>query len=229
MTKSVLGNKSDKESELFNREDWASSYCNVKKELQEVSINPIKGSIPQELSGTLYRNGPARLERNGQWVHHPFDGDGMISSFKFNNGKVIFKNRFVKTKAWQEEEKLGRFIYRGVFGTQRQGGPWANAFDLRLKNIANTHVIKLGTELLALWEAAGPHSLDPETLETNGISTLGGVLKSKEPFSAHPKFDPGHNGTARMVSFGVRAGPTSTIRLMEFSLDGQLLNERKEK
>ena len=27
--------------------------------------------------------------------------------------------------------------------------------DLKFKNIANTHVIKLGDEILALWEAAG--------------------------------------------------------------------------
>jgi len=41
-----------------------------------------------------------------------------------------------------------------VFGSQKPGGPVANAFDLRLKNIANTHVVRLGDQLLALWEAA---------------------------------------------------------------------------
>ena len=45
----------------------------------------------------------------------------------------------------------------------------ANAFDLRLKNIANTGVVQLGDQLLALWEAAEPHALDPHSLDTHGI------------------------------------------------------------
>jgi hypothetical protein len=96
----------------------------------------------------------------------------------------------------------------------------ANAFDLRLKNIANTHVVRLGDQLLALWEAAEPHALDPDTLETRGLSRLDGLLKPGEAFSAHPRFDPGHHGDPRMVTFGVKAGPTSTIRLMEFASSG---------
>jgi len=43
-------------------------------------------------------------------------------------------------------------------------------------NIANTHVIKLGDEILALWEAAGPHAMDPDSLDTIGLTTLKGVL-----------------------------------------------------
>ncbi len=113
-----------------------------------------------------------------------------------------------------------------------QGGAIANAFDLRFKNIANTHVVKLGDQLLALWEAAGPHALDPITLETYGLTNLKGVLKDKEPFSAHPRFDPGHHGTRRMVTFGVKAGPKSIVRLMEFATEGkdagQLISNRED-
>jgi all-trans-8'-apo-beta-carotenal 15,15'-oxygenase len=78
-------------------------------------------------------------------------------------------------------------------------------------------VVQLGDQLLALWEAAEPHALDPRTLETRGLSRLEGLLKPGEAFSAHPRFDPGHHGEPRMVTFGVKAGPTSTIRLMEFA------------
>jgi all-trans-8'-apo-beta-carotenal 15,15'-oxygenase len=177
--------------------------------------------------GTLYRNGPGRLERGGQWVHHPFDGDGMITALRFAGGKAELRNRFVRTEGWQAEELADKFLYRGVFGTQKPGGIAANAFDLRLKNIANTHVVRLGDQLLALWEAAEPHALDPNTLETRGLSRLGGLLKKGEAFSAHPRFDPGHHGEPRMVTFGVKAGPRSTIRLMEFSSAGELLADSK--
>ena len=125
----------------------------------------------------------------------------------------------MRTEGWLAEEQAGQFLYRGVFGTQKPGGPLDNALDLRLKNIANTHVVRLGDQLLALWEAAEPHALDPETLETRGITLLDGVLRKGDAFSAHPRFDPGHHGAPRMVTFGVKAGPRSTVRLMEFAVE----------
>ena len=143
----------------------------------------------------------------------------------------------MRTEGFEAEEQADKFLYRGVFGTQKPGGLAANAFDLRLKNIANTHVVRLGDQLLALWEAAEPHALDPETLETRGLSRLDGLLKPGEAFSAHPRFDPGHHGEPRMVTFGVKTGPRSTIRLMEFAVEdgsasavkaGQLLSERRD-
>ena len=204
----------------YDRADWASAFRNVGVEFDGVPLTAARGVIPAELRGTLYRNGPGRLERGGQWVHHPFDGDGMITALRFVGGAVRLTNRFVRTEGWLAEEQTGKFVYRGVFGTQKPGGVVANAFDVRLKNIANTHVVRLGDELLALWEAAEPHALDPDTLETRGISLLGGVLKPGEAFSAHPRFDPGHHGAPRMVTFGVKSGPRSTIRLMEFATEG---------
>jgi len=221
----------------YDRADWASAFRNVGVELDGVAVAPVRGEIPAELVGTLYRNGPGRLERGGQWVHHPFDGDGMITALRFADGRAELRNRFIRTEGWLAEEQAGKVLYRGVFGSQKPGGPVANAFDLRLKNIANTHVVRLGDQLLALWEAAEPHALDPDTLETRGLSLLDGVLKPGEAFSAHPRFDPGHHGAPCMVTFGVKSGPRSTIRLMEFAVEddpatgvkaGQLLSERRD-
>jgi len=225
-------------SDRFNRTDWASAFRNVEEELTDVALIPTRGSVPTALVGTLYRNGPGRLERGGQRVHHPFDGDGMIAALRFDgSGSVCLSNRFVRTAGWLAEEAAGRVLYRGVFGSQKPGGPLANAFDLRLKNIANTAVVRLGDDLLALWEAAEPHALDPVSLETRGISLLGGVLKKGEAFTAHPRFDPGHHDRPRMVAFGVKTGPRSTIRLMEFATEddaaaglqaGDLLSDRRD-
>ena len=221
----------------YDRADWASAFRNVGVELDGVAVQAARGTIPAELRGTLYRNGPGRLERGGHWVHHPFDGDGMITALRFEAGEAQLRNRFVRTEGFEAEEAAGKVLFRGVFGTQKPGGVAANAFDLRLKNIANTHVVRLGDQLLALWEAAEPHALDPDSLETRGLSLLDGVLKKGEAFSAHPRFDPGHHGAPRMVTFGVKAGPRSTIRLMEFAVEddaasgvkaGQLLSERRD-
>ena len=216
----------------YNRSDWASAFVNVEQELTDVALTPVRGTVPVELRGTFYRNGPGRLERDGHRVHHPFDGDGMIAAMRFDNGRVQLTNRFVRTEGWLAEEKADKVLYRGVFGSQKPGGRLANAFDLRLKNIANTNVVRLGDQLLALWEAAEPHALDPESLETRGLSRLDGVLKKGEAFSAHPRFDPGHHGRPCMVTFGVKTGPRSTIRLMEFATEGPdagaLLHDRSD-
>jgi all-trans-8'-apo-beta-carotenal 15,15'-oxygenase len=167
----------------YSREDWSSAFVNVDEELTDVALIPVRGAIPSELKGTLYRNGPGRLERNGHRVHHPFDGDGMIAAMRFENGAVSLTNRFVRTEGWLAEEKANKVLYRGVFGSQKPGGRLANAFDLRLKNIANTNVVRLGDQLLALWEAAEPHALDPVSLETRRLSRMDGVLKKGEAFS----------------------------------------------
>ena len=137
-------------AERFNRAEWASAFRNVEQELTDVSLQPARGTVPSELLGTLYRNGPGLLERDGQRVHHPFDGDGMITAIQFKAEGVSLTNRFVRTAGWQAEEASGKVLYRGVFGSQKPGGPLANAFDLRLKNIANTGVVQLGDQLLAL-------------------------------------------------------------------------------
>ena len=220
----------------YDRADWASAFRNVTLELTDEAVCVRRGAIPAQLRGTLYRNGPGRLERGGHWVHHPFDGDGLVTAVRFGPDGALLSNRFVRTEGWLAEERVGKPLYRGVFGTQKPGGPLANAFDVRLKNIANTHVVRLGDQLLALWEASSPHALDPLTLETRGLSLLDGVLKPGEAFSAHPRFDPGHHGAERLVTFGVKSGPRSTIRLMEFASaegpggepPGRLLSERSD-
>ena len=106
----------------YDRADWASAFRNVAQELSKVPLKASRGTIPADLKGTLYRNGPGRLERGGHWVHHPFDGDGMITALRFENGELSLSNRFVRTEGWLAEEKAGKPLYRGVFGTQKQIG-----------------------------------------------------------------------------------------------------------
>lgn len=97
----------------------------------------------------------------------------------------------MKTDAYVEEKRANRRLYRNSFGTQRDGGPLANAFDVTQKNIANTNVLVWPTQtqqddetpkLLALWEAAQPHRLNPTTLETEGVDYINGLLRPGAPF-----------------------------------------------
>ena len=213
-------------SPTYTREDWKQGYESQPEEFA-YWIDDIEGEIPAELTGTIFRNGPGLTDIGGYRFKHPFDGDGMISSVAIKDGSAFYRSKFVKTEGYLKEQKSRKPEYRGVFGTQKPGGWMANAFDVNLKNIANTHVVYWGDRLLALWEAAEPHRLDPTTLDTIGLDRLDGTLKKGEAFSAHPKFDPDASGEPRMVTFGVKAGLSSTIRIFEFSPDGTLAKDHK--
>ncbi len=163
-TERVLESKS---SLSYDREGWKRGYQSQPNEY-DYWIEDIEGEIPPALNGTLFRNGPGLLDIHGQPLHHPFDGDGMICAIAFDQGRAYFRNRFVRTEGFLKEQDAGKMLYRGVFGTQKPGGWLANAFDIDIKNIANTNVIYWGGKLLALWEAAEPYRLDPKTLDTIG-------------------------------------------------------------
>jgi len=211
----------------YNREEWQRGYRSLKHEF-EYSIDEITGTIPPDLQGTLFRNGPGLMDVNGQPIHHPFDGDGMVCAITFQDGKAHFRNRYVQTEGYLAEQAAGQILYRGVFGTDKPGGWLANAFDFKLKNIANTNVIYWGDRLLALWEAAEPHRLNPATLDTIGLDQLDGLLAPGSPFSAHPRIDPASaldGGQPVLVNFGIKTGLSSTFTLYEFTPDGKLARQ----
>ncbi|NTU82661.1 MAG: Apocarotenoid-15,15'-oxygenase [Chloroflexales bacterium] len=208
--------------------DWARGY-----ESQPIEhafwIDAVEGVIPPELHGTLYRNGPGLLEAGGLPVHHPFDGDGMVVAVSFRDGRAYYRNRFVQTAGYVAEQRAGRPLYRGVFGTQLPGGWAPNFLNLRLKNIANTSVLHWGDRLLALWEAGEPHRLDPDTLATIGLDRLDGLLRAGQAFAAHYHIDPFSHwdgGDPALVNFGVSVGLNTTIDLFEFDRDFRALRHQ---
>lgn len=208
----------------YNLQDWQQGYQSLYRE-HDYWIDEIEGEIPADLQGTLFRNGPGLLDIHGTSIRHPFDGDGMVCAISFQEGKAHFRNRFVRTEAFVKEREAGKILYRGVFGTEKPGGWLNNAFDLRLKNIANTNVIYWGGKLLALWEAAEPYRLDPHTLETLGIDYLDGLLQPGDAFAAHPWVDPScelDGGAPCLVNFALKVGLSTKISLYEFSPDGKL-------
>ncbi len=214
----------------YTREDWASGYRSQTEEYA-YPVEDIEGQIPPELEGTIFRVGPGLLEVAGNPkypVHHPFDGDGMVNAIAFRDGRAFYRNRYVRTKAYVEEQQAGKPLYRGVFGTQKPGGWLANAFDLNRKNIANTSMMYWGDKLLALWEGGNPHQINPHTLETIGRDTLDGVLEEEQSFTAHPRIDPSCDrigGQPSLVGFGVKPGLSSTITMYEFDPQGKLFHQ----
>ena len=83
---------------------------------------------------------------------------------------------------YKSEVSQQKILFRGSFGTQRPGGARHNAFDIFMKNAANTSIVHWNGRLLALFEAAQPVAMDPYTLQTLGPDLLGGNVSPGAAF-----------------------------------------------
>ena len=170
------------------RLDWSAAFATQENEFEHVELHATPpGQLPSSLRGTLFKNGPARFSRGDDTYAHWLDGDGYVTALRLDGGNASWSGRYVRTEAFAEEEEAGKVTYRTTFGTQRSGGPLANALDIRLKSPANTNVLPLATgSLLALWEAGPPYELDAATLRCVGASDLGGRLTLSATHGALP-------------------------------------------
>ncbi|MCG8362837.1 MAG: carotenoid oxygenase family protein [Pseudanabaenales cyanobacterium] len=198
---------------------WAKAIAQPAAEFPLTPLPILSGKIPDGLRGSLYRNGPARLERNGVRVRHWFDGDGGILGIHFTPAGVMGVYRYVQSVGYQDEEAAGQFLYSG-YGALAPGPIWER-WNKQLKNAANVSVLALSDKLLALWEAGQPYALDLQTLETKGLEDFGS-LRSNCPYSAHPKRDP---ATGDIFNFGIVFGANATLNLYRNDASGRLLQK----
>jgi beta,beta-carotene 9',10'-dioxygenase len=129
---------------------------------------PVQGSIPDWLTGTLLRVGPARYEWKPDHYRHWFDGSGMIHKFSFAASKVGYANRYVRGTAFVENEHVRR-ITAQTFATDPCQELFRKGFvHYHATGNANVNAITAGDMLMALGEAPLPIAIDPQTLETRG-------------------------------------------------------------
>lgn len=195
---------------------WSQAFAQPAQEFPLTSL-PVLGKVPEGLRGTLYRNGPGRLERGGERVGHWFDGDGAILAIHFDGEGATGVYRYVQTKGYQEEAAADRFLFPNYGMTAP--GPFWNNWLREVKNAANTSVLALPDKLLALWEGGNPHALDRHTLQTWGTDNLD-QLASGNPFSAHPKIDP---ETGEIYNFGIVPGMNAALKIYRGDRTGKIL------
>ncbi len=180
-------------------------------DLQEVIVS---GEIPADLDISYYRNGPDPQfpPRGG---YHWFGGDGMLHMFNIQNGKVGYKNRWVRTTKWEMEREAGEALFSPM--NPLDSDPRTHGVETN--GLANTNIVFHGDKLLALEEGHAPFELDPVTLESIGPHTFDG--KYSGPMTAHPKMDP---ETGEMLFFGyMAAGPfTPEISFQVVNAAGEL-------
>ncbi len=159
-------------------------YAPVDSEVEvEQRLTARFGRVPDDLSGVFVRNGSnPRFAPRGRY--HWFDGDAMLHAVHFADGAATYRNRYVRTVDFCEEEAAGEPLWTGIMER-----PDFSRFPRVFKDTANTDLVWFNNELLALWWLGGdPYRVRLPDLETCGIEDFGSTLTTK--VSAHPKVDP---------------------------------------
>src|SRR5262249_47312099 len=91
------------------------NFAPYRQETTTDTLEVIKGSVPRELAGALYRIGPApQFDPINPALYHWFDGDGMVDGFYLDAGRVSHRRRWVRTSKWQMENRAGRALFGGL-------------------------------------------------------------------------------------------------------------------
>jgi carotenoid cleavage dioxygenase-like enzyme len=191
---------------------------------EHVGHDPIiEGSIPEWLSGSLYRNGPGTFETEQGSVNHWFDGLAMIQRFAFDAGALSYTNRFLRTEAYRTAHASG---FEGQFAT---GGGYLKQlyaiFRGDVTDNANVHVARFDGEHVALTETPRGAVFDPDTLDTPGDFRFEDDL-SPQHVTAHYRRDEcrGDAGPGEYVGYGASFGRTNEYLLYRVP-DGQRRRE----
>jgi carotenoid cleavage dioxygenase-like enzyme len=178
----------------------------------------VVGTIPAELDGAFYRvqPDPQFPPRLGDDI--AFNGDGMVTMFRFEGGRCHFKQRWAQTDKWKLENEAGK----GLFGAYRNPLTDDPAVGGKIRGTANTTAFVYGGKLYALKEDSPALAMDLVTMETHGYTDFEGI--TGQTFTAHPKVDP---ETGNMIAFGYAAKGicTDDVTYYEISPEGELIRE----
>ncbi|MFL5322560.1 MAG: carotenoid oxygenase family protein [Myxococcaceae bacterium] len=172
----------------------------------------VKGRIPEELRGVLYRTGPATFTQpNGRPYSHWFDGDGAVSAVRFGPAGVEGAVKFVESEGRQREQQTGKTLY-GTYATQ--AGGVLSRVSGKAKASGNTNVIAWQGRVFALMEGSVPVELSPEDLSTIGETDLGVLGRA---FSAHAHRVPSRKAS---YNFSMKMGRETALELFVLPDEG---------
>lgn len=178
------------------------------------------GEIPKDIEGTFVRmqcDFEYRPPKN-EWMTG-FNGDGHISRFRFKDGSVDYKGRYVKTARIMAERHARRRLF-GVYRNKYTDDPSVANIN---RSAANTHAYWHGGKLFVLKEDSLPYYVDPHTLETLGDWNWNGKYTATT-MSAHPKIDP---ATGEMIAYGYQAKGDLTTDVAVYTMNpkGEITKE----
>ncbi|MCP5144088.1 MAG: carotenoid oxygenase family protein [Gammaproteobacteria bacterium] len=179
----------------------------------------VEGELPRDLRGTFYRSCADRRFPAMYADDTPYNSDGAVDMFRFYDGNVDFKSRYVRTPRYLAE----RAAHKVLFGRYRNRLTSDPSVRNVSHNTANTTPIIHGGRLFSMKEESLPTAMDPHTLETVGEWDFNGTLKTVS-FTAHPKQDP---DTGEMIAFAYEAtGDCSDdLAVLIFDREGNLTRD----
>uniref|UniRef100_A0A667ZZN7 Beta-carotene oxygenase 1, like n=1 Tax=Myripristis murdjan TaxID=586833 RepID=A0A667ZZN7_9TELE len=141
----------------------------------EETPEPLAGTLPAWLQGTLIRNGPGLFSVGDSEYNHWFDGSSLIHSFTFSNGEVFYKSKFLKSDTYKRNIKANRIIV-SEFGTMIYPDPCKNIFSRAFTHLCNVipdftdnnliNIVRYGEDYYASSEVNYINQINPVTLET---------------------------------------------------------------
>lgn len=183
------------------------------------ALEIVQGAIPEGLNGTLYRNGADWQYPSRRSDDIFIDGEGMFHMFRFQDGQVDYRSRWIRTERFKLQEKARR----ALFGRYRNR--YTSEIEARDAHMgtANTTAMWHAGHLYALKEDDHPYELNPDTLETIGRTDMDGQISST-CFTAHPKVDPITNELLAFA-YQARGEGTKDIVFYLFDKDARKINE----
>jgi carotenoid cleavage dioxygenase-like enzyme len=167
----------------------------------------VQGKLPEWLTGSLIRTGPAKWEVGERTMNHWFDGLAMLHRFSFGDGHVSYANRFLETRAWRAARDQGRIAY-SEFATDPCRSLFQRVtamFSPQLTDNANVSLVKLGERFIALTETPIPVQFDQDTLAAAGVP----YKPPGQLSTAHPHLD---RATGGMLNYAAKLGPRNSYR-----------------
>jgi carotenoid cleavage dioxygenase-like enzyme len=168
--------------------------------MQEYNVTEpeVIGEIPADLNGIYLRNTENPVH-DSLGRYHPFDGDGMLHSICFDNGRCEYRNRFIRTDGLAAENTAGKPLWAGL--RERPDMSLRDGWGARtkLKDSSSTDVVVHGgVAATSFYQCGDIYELNPRTLDPIGKAKWTEGVTPGWGISAHTKVD---EATGEMLFF----------------------------
>jgi all-trans-8'-apo-beta-carotenal 15,15'-oxygenase len=187
-------------------------------------VERVTGSIPSDLTGTIFRSGPGLMQVGDAYLSF-FDGHALIAGVSFVAGSARFRSRYVRTPLYESETSARTVLMRRPFTNRPRR--WSNLFAIKFGNSAMHDVYVWGQgdqQRVVAGNDFGHFALHPRTLETIGPETWGGAAPAGSEVAPMPYADP-HSG--HLVGWVKRPGglKPDAIRFVELDRSFRVAKE----
>ncbi len=160
----------------------------------------VTGEVPRDLAGIYLRNGHNQIHAP-MGKYHPFDGDGMVHAMRFEEGRVEYRNRWIRTTGFLAEQAAGRSLWPGIIEPRRAVLRGWGSIGAMKDNAGTDVIVHAGKAIVAMSQCSEPYRLDPFTLETLGPDPQWARRLGQRGICSHFQVDE-HTGEMMFFNYG---------------------------